>query len=303
MRGPGTGVRGPGSGHRRSTAEAASRSPRRAVPDPGSRTPDPVSIVGVRFLNARPLLAGLEAGIPSRLCYRLATAEPSACADELALGNAVAGLIPVAALPEIPDAFALPSLGVAARGEVRSVLLITRQPLSRVRTLAAHTASRTSVVLAQLLLAERWGARPRVVPARPPLAAMLENADAAVLIGDPALRVSGCTGFEEVDLAAAWAEWTKLPFVFAVWGIRSAAPNGIGSLLEESFAFAVEHWAQLVPQWAEAHDVDVAATRDYLGETLSYRLADAERKGVDEFLARAARAGLLPGRREVWRAV
>jgi chorismate dehydratase len=316
-RAPGTGHRGPETARPGSTEERGAGfsvgaplegapgkpTPERQRPEAGARSPEPVSIVGVRFLNARPLLAGLEAGIPGRLCYHLATAEPSACADELACGNAVAGLIPVAALPEIPDAFALPSLGVAARREVRSVLLITRQPLSRIRTLAAHTASRTSVVLARLLLAERWGARPQVVPARPPLSAMLEVAEAAVLIGDPALRVCGRTGFEEVDLAAAWAEWTGLPFVFAVWGVRDPAPSGIGRLLEESFTFAAEHWAQLVPQWAEAHDVDVAATRDYLGETLSYRLADAERKGAEEFLRRAADAGLLHGRREVWRAV
>jgi chorismate dehydratase len=258
--------------------------------------------VGVRFLNARPLLAGLEAGIPAPFAYRFDTAEPSACADALASGEAVAGLVPVAALPAVPGALALPALGVAARREVRSVLLVARRPLSEVRTLAAHTASRTSVVLARLLLAERWGSRPRVVAARPPLAAMLEDADAAVLIGDPALAVHGRTGLTEVDLAAAWVEWTGLPFVFAVWGVRPEAPRDVGALLERSFAFALERWAELVPRWADAHGVSREETRTYLGETLSYRLEAAEREGVRAFLERAAGAGLLPAAAEVWRA-
>jgi len=262
-----------------------------------------VSIVGVRFLNARPLLAGLEAGLAAPFRYAFATAEPSACADALATGGAVAGLVPVAALPGIPDAAALPALGVVARHEVRSVLLITREPLRRIRTLAAHTASRTSVALAQLLLAERWGVRPRVVPARPPLAAMLDGADAAVLIGDPALQAHGRTGFDELDLAAAWVEWTGLPFVFAVWGVRPDAPEGLPTLLDASFAFAVERWEHLVPRWAQAHGVSREETHTYLGETLSYRLGDAERESVRVFLRRAAQAGLLPPYREVWRAV
>jgi chorismate dehydratase len=261
-----------------------------------------IRIVGVRFLNARPLLAGLDAGLVAPFRYSFETAEPSVCADRLAAGGAVAGLVPVAALPGIPDAVALPALGVAARREVRSVLLIARQPLSRVRTLAAHTASRTSVALARLLLAERWGVRPRVVPARPPLAAMLEHADAAVLIGDPALRAHGRTGLEEVDLAAAWVEWTGLPFVFAVWGVRPDAPEGLPTLLEASFASAVERWEQLVPQWADAHGIGREETRAYLGQTLSYRLGDAEHESVRVFLRRAAESGVLPPYREVWRA-
>ncbi len=262
----------------------------------------PVRIAGVRFLNARPLLAGLEAGVGAPFPYRFETAEPSACADRLATSAAIAALVPVAALPAVPDASALPSLGVVARAEVRSVLLIARTPLSRVRTLAAHTASRTSVVLARLMLAERWGARPRVVPRRPPLSAMLDGADAAVLIGDPAFAAHGRTGLDEVDLAAAWVEWTGLPFVFAVWGMRSGAPQGLDGLLERSYECAVAHWPELLPVWARAHGVSEEETRSYLGETLSYRLGEREREGAQLFLRRAAAAGLLPPFREVWRA-
>lgn len=262
----------------------------------------PVAIVGVRFLNSRPLLAGLEAGITAPFRYTFSTAEPSACAEELASGKVVAGLVPVAALPAMHAMRAMPTLGVACRQEVTSVLLVSRVELSAVRTLAAHTASRTSVALARLLLAERWGATPRIIPARPPLAAMLAEADAAVLIGDDALKVHGHTGAHEVDLAAAWVEWTALPFVFAVWGVAAAAPEGLDMVLEESLRFAERNWDSLLPPWAAAHGVPVAETRHYLAHTLYYRLTDLERAGMTEFLRRAAACGVLPAAREVWRA-
>jgi predicted solute-binding protein len=262
----------------------------------------PVPIVGVRFLNARPLLAGLEAGLPAAFPYSFDTAEPSVCAERVAIGKAVAGLVPVAALPFLPEVRALPHLGIAARHEATSVLLISRVPLPEVRTLAAHTASRSSVALARLLLAERWAVHPRVVPARPPLDEMLAKADAAVVIGDPALRVHGKTGLLEVDLANAWVEWTGLPFVFAVWGACPEAPAEVDALFEASLAFAQERWESLLPRWATAHGVGREETRRYLEQALTYRLGDAERAGLEEFLRRASNAGLLPRRGEVWRA-
>ena len=261
---------------------------------------EPVWIVGVRFLNARPLLAGLEAGLPAPFSYRLTTAEPAECAVQLGDGRAVAGLVPVAVLPSLPDVRVLPGLGIAARGEVGSVLLITRVPLVKIHTLAVHTASRTSVALARLLLAERWGVRPHIVPARPPLEAMLESAEAAVVIGDPALHVRGRTGHLEVDLAGAWVEWTGMPFVFAIWGVRPTAPEALGSLLEASLTYAREHWHALVPRWAAAHGVSAEETARYLGEALTHDVGEAEHRGLNEFLRRAAAAGVLAPCPEPW---
>lgn len=256
----------------------------------------------MRFLNARPLLAGLEAGLSAPFAYAFASAEPAACADRVARGEAVAGLVPVAALPFLPEVAAVPRLGIACREEATSVLLVSKVPPEQVRTLAAHTASRSSVALARLLLAGRWGVSPTVAPARPPLAAMLADADAAVVIGDPALAVHGSTGLLEIDLAAAWVEWTGLPFVFAVWGVTRRAPAGLDDLLDGSLEFAHAHWEELLPHWAVTHGVGLERTRRYLERTLTYRLGDEERAGMEEFLRRAAAAGLLPRREGVWRA-
>jgi predicted solute-binding protein len=262
----------------------------------------PVSIVGVRFLNARPLLGGLEAGLPAPFAYRFSSAEPAVCADLVTRGEAVAGLIPVAALAHLPEVGAMPRLGIACRQEATSVLLVSKVPLPAVHTLAAHTASRSSVALARLLLAERWGVAPRLVPAAPPLATMLAGADAAVVIGDPALAVRGRSGLLEVDLAAAWVEWTGLPFVFAVWGVRREAPAETDALFDASLDYSHAHWEELLARWARAHGVTVERTREYLERTLTYRLGDAERAGMEEFLRRAAAAGILPRREGVWRA-
>ena len=268
-----------------------------------SSTPGaPAGIVGVRFLNARPLLGGLEAGIAAPFPYRFSTAEPSVCADLVTRGEAVAGLIPVAALPYLPEVGAIPRLGVACREEATSVLLVSKVELAEVRTLAVHTASRTSAALARLLLAERWGVTPRIVPAAPPLETMLTGADAAVVIGDPALALRGRSGLLEVDLAAAWVEWTRLPFVFAVWGVRREAPAGVEELLEASLAYSRAHWEELLARWAQTHGVAVERTREYLERTLTYRLDDEARAGMEEFLRRAAAAGVLPRREGVWRA-
>ena len=113
---------------------------------------------------------------------------PSECADRLESGAADIGIVPVAELPRLGLAI-VPGTGIACRGAVRSILLVTKVARPKIRVLAADTSSRTSVQLARILLERNHGARPRFVPHPPDLAAMLEAADAALIIGDPALRV------------------------------------------------------------------------------------------------------------------
>lgn len=260
----------------------------------------PVAIVGVKFLNARPLLAGLEAAIPSPFPYTFATAEPASCAELLAKGEAQVGLVPVASLATLNEVKANPHLGVVARCEATSVLLISRVPWSEIRVLAAHTASRTSVVLARLLLLAKSGAKPKVVPAVPPAERMLQQADAAVIIGDPALACPVIPGVTRWDLAAEWTRWRGLPFVFAVWGLRPGVDPGVRHLLAESLAYARARWEQLLPVWASQHRMELAHTREYLEHRLCYQLGEEERRAVEEFLRLSHDFGLLPSRQEIW---
>ena len=142
--------------------------------------------------------------------------------------------------------------------------------------------------------------RPELSLADPPLATMLADADAAIIIGDPAMRERGRTGLLEVDLGEAWVAWTGLPFVFAVWALAPGAPTGTRELLVASHAHARTHWSELVPTWAAAHQLPVSQVRSYLESTLHFQLDAADRSGEADGTSSFAGpklAGVLPSTR------
>src|SRR2546427_3742263 len=125
---------------------------------------------------------------PRQGLFKLTFRVPSECADLVASGAADIGNIPAIELSR-QNLEMVPGLGVAARGAVRSILLISKRPLADIRTLAADSSSRTSTALTRIILSRRYGVEPEIHPYAPDLAAMLERADAALIIGDPALRI------------------------------------------------------------------------------------------------------------------
>ena len=163
---------------------------------------------------------------------------PSECADQLACGDANIGLVPIASLATTPGLRILPGCTIASKGRVRSLLLVRRanQPLETLHSVAADTASRTTLAYARILF-HKWGnAEVPFIPMAADLDAMLDRVDAAILIGDPALMALEeranrfeRTGEELVyhDLAEEWKALTGLPFVSAVWGLAG------GRLLDE----------------------------------------------------------------------
>ncbi len=164
---------------------------------------------------------------------------PSECADRLAAGTADIGLVPIATLATTPGLRILPGCTIASKERVRSLLLVRRasRPLEKLRSVAADTASRTTLAYTRILF-HKWG-NPDVpfVPMAADLDSMLDRADAAIIIGDPALMALEeranrfeRTGEELVyhDLAEEWRALTGLSFVSAVWAIASSSP------LEES---------------------------------------------------------------------
>jgi predicted solute-binding protein len=222
---------------------------------------------GVSYLNARPLIEGLEP---------LTLATPARLVERFAEGKVDVALLPVAA----GEGMGLPrvgSLGIAAEGPVESVLLFLRRPLAEVRTVALDPASRTSRALARLVLEEAKGLSPRYVDA---------PADAELVIGDAAL-VRGARGEPSVDLAAEWTRWTGLPFVFAAWyGDARAAPA-----LEAAYARGRER----IPRYAREADLGLPAERleRYLRERVRFRIGPREEEGLALFVARGRARGLL----------
>ena len=197
-------------------------------------------IAAIGFLNPAPLMWDFEhppLDAPLALRYQIDRMTPSECAARLAAGTADIGLIPIAALATTPGLRILPGCTIASKGRVRSLLLVRRasQPLAALRSVAADTASRTTIAYARILF-HKWG-NPAVpfLPMAADLDAMLDKADAAILIGDPALlaleeRANRFerTGEELVyhDLAQEWHTLTGLPFVSAVWGAAHRQPFG-----------------------------------------------------------------------------
>jgi chorismate dehydratase len=262
-----------------------------AAPHPVLATQLRVGIV--HYLNSWPLAWSFLSGqAPPELAP--VYLPPSRVADGLAAGELEVGLVPSVELQRIPGLAVVPGLCIASQHEVRSVLLVSRVPPERIRRVALDESSRTSAVLVRLLLAERHGVRPETVPFRPDLEAMLADADAALLIGDPALRVPRGR-FHVVDLAAEWRALTGLPFVFAVWAVAAGVEGrGLVRSLAASLAAGERDMPRLVALAAAETGLEEAEVRTYLTEHLSYHLGTAERTSLDELFRRAHALGLLP---------
>jgi chorismate dehydratase len=267
-------------------------------------------IAAINFLNPAPLMWDFEhpplnAALTQR--YQIDRMSPSECADRLASGHADIGLVPIASLAANPTLRILPGCTIASKGSVRSLLLVHRasQPLTALRSVAADTASRTTLAYARILL-HRWG-NPAVpfIPASADLDAMLESADAAILIGDPALLAleEQANRFERtgeqlvyLDLAQEWHNQTGLPFVSAVWGIACSSPlvESITADLNQSRIHGLENIDSLVTEWSNKLPIPEETIRTYLTTNIHYILDNECIEGMRVFFRMAADLGILP---------
>jgi chorismate dehydratase len=264
----------------------------------------PLRVGIVDFLNSRPLAWGFLHGEQAEL-FAPSFHPPATVARMLAGGELDVGLVPSIEAARIPALRVLGDLCVSATHEVRSVLLVSRvDPAAepeKIRRVALDRNSRTSAALLRILLAERWGANPETIEAQPDVDRMLETADAALVIGDPALRFHASpdrTHLHTIDLAAEWQSLTGLPFVFAVWAVREEAWRAdLAVQFESSLRLGLASLDAIVRQAAAELDLDPGTVRAYLTENLSYRLEQAQRRGLEEFWRRARVYGLLAERK------
>ena len=238
--------------------------------------------------------------------FDLSFAVPSTCADRLRSGDADVGLVPLVELSRQPNLVVVPGWCVACRGAVRSILLVSKKPLGEIESFAADSSSRTSVVLAQVIAAHAHGIRPKVRPYPPRLDEMLEIADAALVIGDPALRIeplmSSWRGHpvHVYDLGAEWEEMTGLPMVFAVWGAKNLVDtDGLCEALSESAECGLARVSEIVRAESRRRGFERALVRRYLTEHVRYRLGDREREAMALYLRLAADLGLTEPPREI----
>lgn len=255
-------------------------------------------LCAVSYLNSAPLVWGMSHG-PQKGLFDLRFAVPSACADQLRCGAADVGLVPVIELARQPDLVVVPGTAIACQGCVRSILLVSKKPLELIESFAADTGSRTSVVLTQVIAAQKGGIRPRVRPYPPRLGEMLEIADAALIIGDHALRID--PSMEKwrdwpvyvYDLGAEWEDMTGLPMVFAVWAVKNLAdPEGLAEALAGSAAYGRSRIDEIVDHESARLGFVPEVVRVYLTRNVRYDLGDREREATSLFLRLAAELGL-----------
>ena len=252
-----------------------------------------IRIALVDYLNSAPLGWFFLHG-PQREQFDVIPATPARCADQLARGEVHAGIIPSIEYQRIPNLRVVPGVAVASSGRVRSVVMV-RHKDREIRSVAVDTSSRTSAVLLRILLAERFGVDPEFVPHAPDPDKMLKSHDAALVIGDAALRlVPG--RYDVVDLAEAWIAWQKKPFVFAFWACVEAPglPADIASVFQEAKDWGLARRNEVAEDYGRRLGLPTDFLMRYLRENIDYRLQEDHKEGLELFYALAFERGLIP---------
>ena len=262
-------------------------------------------ISAISYLNTAPLMWDFEhgnAGSEFEISYTL----PSGCAQALEAGTADIGIIPAAAYTQIPGLLVLPDVAIASRRPVRSILLVSRMPVEKIRTVALDTSSMTSVALTKILF-EKWlGGGRTFASMEPDIEKMLAEHDAGLLIGDPALQIDR-SRYVTLDLAEEWIRHTGKPFVFAFWAIRQGAlqqtppAQDLATIFQQSrdHGLAPASLDHIAREWAPRLGTSEADVRSYLTENIYYQLDEPCLEGLQLFYRYAAEIGALPAAPEM----
>jgi chorismate dehydratase len=251
-------------------------------------------IAASSYLNTAPLiwsfLEGTQAGN-----VRLFTHEaPARCAVMLSQNDVDAALVPVIEYQRMDGVQLVPSVCVGSRRRVKSVVMVTRlADLREVRSVALDTSSRTSAALVEIIFKEFIGISPVLQPAHANLRDMLAGADAALIIGDPAMTFPR-DGLYVHDMAALWREHTGLGFVFAMWMVRESA---LEILKQVDFAEARDEGLANAAKIADLYEKDLGLHYEelyaYLTENISFSLNEEMKMGLERYYFLAKKHGII----------
>lgn len=252
----------------------------------------PLRVGAVNYLNTKPLVERLTEFAPR---IDLSFALPSRLADQLVRDELDIGLIPVVEYFRGDGYSFVPGIAIGSHGPVLSVTLFSRVPWTGIRTVSLDEGSRTSAALTQILLRKRYGVRPRVEPL--PIDAPADDlaTDAVLLIGDRAMRAC-LPGYRYAyDLGQEWADWTGLPFVYALWAVRPGVELGDAEAAFRAAKDAGQAAAGAIAQReAPGLGLDPGYCRRYLTNIIRYDLGPRELAGMARFHDFAAELGLAP---------
>lgn len=261
-------------------------------------------ISAISYLNTAPLMWDFEhgdAGCEARSEFDVAYTLPSQCAASLREGSADIGIIPAAAYTSIPDLAILPGVAIASRRAVRSILLVSKLPLERIRSIALDTSSMTSVALTKVLFEKWWGSGRTFAAMAPDIEQMLAAHDAGLVIGDPALKIDR-SRYITYDLAEEWIRLTGKPFVFAFWAVRQAALQDaprdldLASVFQESrdHGLQPESVDRITREWSSRLALSHEEVKSYLTDNIHYSLGPDCLEGMQLFYELAHECGALP---------
>ena len=277
-------------------------------------------VSAIHFLNPAPLMWSFEHEPDRSLFaerYLISSDTPAECAAKLASAQADIGLVPVAALAFTPSLAVIPGCAIASRDRVRSIILVVRNPdgsapedVSGVGRVALDSASRTSSIYTRILFSRFWQIEPKFIDHAPDLEAMLRVADAALLIGDPALFALEDRHAREhrtgekllyLDLAHEWHNFTGTVWVSAFWAVRpealrdtSLAPTQITADFQHSRDAGLHHIDSLADEWSHRIAIPRATIHTYLSDNIWYVLDDACLAGLELFYRYGMECGALP---------
>jgi len=264
----------------------------------------------VKYLNAVPLAWGIIEG-PQKQAFDPVFSTPAECADQLAQGAVDIGLIPSIEFQRIKGSRIVPGPVVASTHRVRSVILISVVPLWKVKTVAFDKGSRTSVTLSRIIFSEFYHIHPDFKPAEPDLARMLAENDAALLIGDHALKFMednerpdaarqkpllrlGAEPLQVFDLVERWRFLTGLPFVFAFWAVRQGFDgSSILDLLKQSRDFGVRNIPAIAEKYSGELQIKKEFLQEYLERNVHYYMDRACAEALELFYEKASQVGAI----------
>jgi chorismate dehydratase len=251
-------------------------------------------IAASSYLNTAPLIWSFLHGSQRDAVELFTDTAPARCAEMLARGEVDAALVPVIEYQRMPEVLLVPDVCVGSKSAVRSVVLVTRRNnLKKVERVALDESSRTSVALVQIIFREFLGFEPEWISAAPDLKAMLTAADAALVIGDPAMKIPR-DQFRVFDLATLWHEFTGCGFVFAMWMVRKDRAEKVRAI---DFAAARDEGLANLDKIAERYENQIELSREeikrYLTENIAFRMDDGMMQGLKLYFDLARKRELI----------
>ncbi len=274
----------------------------------------------VEYLNTAPLVWGFTAG-PLAGKYEISFTVPSQCAEALRCGDADIAIIPSIEYQRMDGMVVLPRMAIAAKREVRSLLVVSKRPIDKAKKIALDTSSRSTAALVRILAKEHWGIQPEFIEAPPDPSGMLRSADAALVIGDPALRISlkmealagrapggsDCCegdledmpvpGLETIfvyDVTHQWREMTNKASVLAFWaGQEGIVDEGLAQDFLASKKYGLERIREISEAASIKLDMPPGALERYLTENINFDLDNENLAGLELYYQKAAAHGLI----------